>query len=115
MGYCDNIQIMKNIVELLQKKQLIFKSVKEITPRDLGSRKKVTIFIGIDLQSYYNLIIKITKKSRILQKEVDDFILLHTKCEKYNDSAIKKKIIIINAPLCSKAKAKFKDNGWRVI
>jgi hypothetical protein len=106
---------MKTLVEYLQKKQLIFKSLKEITPRELNSRKKVSIYLAIDLKSYYTLIIEITKKSRILQKEVDDFLSLHDKAQDYNGSAINKKIIIINAPLCSKAKAKFIDNGWKVF
>ena len=39
---------------------------------------------------------------------------LHEKLEKYIDSKINKKYIIIEAPLCSKAKGLLEEHGWRV-
>jgi hypothetical protein len=39
---------------------------------------------------------------------------LHEKLEKYIDSKINKKYIIIKAPFCSKAKALLEENGWKV-
>jgi len=44
---------MKNIVDYLQQKQIIFKSLKEVTPKELGSRKKIGIYVGVDLKGYY--------------------------------------------------------------
>ena len=41
---------MKQIVEYLQKKNIIFKSLKEILPKELGSRKKVSLHLGVDLK-----------------------------------------------------------------
>ena len=38
----------------------------------------------------------------------------HKRLETYNESRIKKKYIYIQAPLCSKAKALFKEEKWRV-
>jgi hypothetical protein len=105
---------MKSIVEYLQKKNIIFKSFKEILPKALGSRKKMQIYVGIDLKGYYAAIMLLEKKSRVLRKEVEELMCLHEKLEKYIDSAIKKKYIIIKAPLCSKAKALFEEHGWRV-
>ena len=105
---------MKEIVEYLQNKNLIFKSLKEIMPKELGSRKKVQLYLGIDLKDFYTLVMGIEKKSRILRKEVNELIDLHEKLEKYIDSKITKKYIIIKAPLCSKAKALLEDRGWKV-
>ena len=105
---------MKTIVEYLQKKNLIFKSLKEISPKELGSRKKITLYLGINLKGYYALVMRIEKKSRILRKEAGELMLLHEKLEKYIDSKIMKKYIIIKAPLCSKAKAMLEENGWKV-
>jgi hypothetical protein len=105
---------MKEITEFLQKKNLIFKSFKEVPPKALGSRKKVAIYLGIDLKGYYTVIMQLSKKSRVLQKEAIELMGLHEKLEKLQDTKITKKYIIIKAPLCSKAKALLQENGWTV-
>ena len=105
---------MKKIVEYLHSKNLIFKSLKEITPKELGSRKKIELYLGVDLKEYYTLVMCVEKKSRILRKEANELMLLHEKLEKYIDSKITKKYIIIKAPLCSKAKALLEEHGWKV-
>ena len=105
---------MKELVEYLNHKNIIFKSLKEITAKELGSRKKVSLYVGIDLKGYYALVVQVEKKSRVLRKEADEFFDLHEKLESYIDSKVTKKYIIINAPLCSKAKAILEDKGWKV-
>ena len=105
---------MKKIVEYLQEKHLIFKSLKSITPKELGSRKKIEIYLGVDLKDYYAVVMVVEKKSRVLRKEAEELMLLHEKLEKYIDSTIKKKYMIIKAPLCSKAKAMLEEHGWKV-
>ncbi len=106
---------MKDIVERLQEEKLIFKSLQTIDLKEFGSRKKIDLYLGVDLKKYYACIIHISKKSRILQKEAGELMAFHKKLEEYNDSVIKKKFIYIQAPLCSKAKERFKEEGWRVL
>ncbi len=106
---------MKTIVEFLQSKKLVFKSLKPIAPKELGSRKKISIWLGIDLQGYYADVMWLEKKSRVLRKEAQELMGLHEKLEKYIDSSIKKKYIVIKAPLCSKAKALLEEHGWKVF
>ena len=105
---------MKEIVEFLQQKNIIFKSFKEIVPKEIGSRKKVGLYIGVDLKGYYALVILLEKKSRVLQKEAKELMALHEKIEVHIESKINKKYIIIKAPLCSKAKALLEESGWKV-
>jgi len=105
---------MKKIVEHLQHKNIIFKSLKEIMPKELDSRKKVELYLGVDLKGYYALVMKIEKKSRILRKEAGELMALHEKMEQYIDSKITKKYIIIKAPLCSHAKKMLEENEWKV-
>ena len=107
--------MMKEIVEYLQRKNIIFKSLKEIPPKALGSRKKVAIFVAVDLKGYYADVMWLEKKSRVLRKEAEKIMELHEKLEKYIDSTIKQKFIVIKAPLCSKAKALLEERGWRVF
>ena len=105
---------MKEVVGFLQQKNIIFKSFKEIMPKEIGSRKRVSLYIGVDLKKYYALVMLLEKKSRVLQKEAKELMALHEKLEKHIDSKINKKYIIIKAPLCSKAKALLEENGWKV-
>ncbi len=105
---------MKALVEYLNHKNIIFKSLKEIMPKELGSRKKVSLYLGIDLKGYYALVMQVEKKSRVLRKEAGDLMLLHEKLEQYIDSKVTKKYMIIKAPLCSHAKAMLEKNGWKV-
>jgi len=106
---------MKEIVELLQQKGIIFKSLKEITPKEIGSRKKIGLFVGVDLKGYYALVMVVEKKSRVLRKEAQELMTLHEEIEKYIGATIKKKYMIIRAPLCSKAKALLEEHGWKVF
>jgi len=105
---------MKEIVEFLQQKNIIFKSLKEVVPKEIGSRKKIALYVGVDLKDYYTLVMLLEKRSRVLQKEAKELMVLHEKLEKYIDSKINKKYIIIKAPLCSKAKALLEEEGWKV-
>ena len=105
---------MKEIVHILQENKLIFKSLKPISIKELGSRKKIDLYLGVDLTKYYVCVIHIRKKSRILSKEAMEIMQFHKKLEIFNDSKITKKYIYIQAPLCSKAKALFKEQKWKV-
>ena len=105
---------MKEIVDLLQEKKLLFKSFSPVEVKSLGSRKKIAIYLGVDLKKYYGCVFHIKKKSRVLKKEVLEFMALHEKLEVLNDSKIKNKYIYIQAPLCSKAKALMQKEKWTV-
>ena len=105
---------MKEIVDFLQEKKLVFKSLSPIEVKSLGSRKKINIYLGVDLKKYYACILHINKKSRILKKEALELMALHEKLEVLKDSKINKKYIYIQAPLCSKAKALMQEEKWTV-
>ena len=106
---------MKQIVEAMNSKNIICKSLEEVAPKVLGSRKKVALYVGVDLKAYYCLVMRVVKKSRVLRKEATELMMLHEKMEKFKDTKITKKYIWIEAPLCSKAKALLEENGWKVM
>ena len=106
---------LKKIVDYLQQKNIIFKSFKEVAPKELGSRKKIEIYVGVDLKGYYAVVMCVKKKSRVLRKEAGELMALHEKLERYIDSKIKKKYILVEAPLCSHAKKMLEENGWKVF
>ncbi len=105
---------MKHIVEHYAGWGVVFRSLKPIPPKELNSRKKIEIYIGVDTKEYYAVVMRVSKKSRVLKKEAAEFIELHARVENYIDSKIKKKYIWIEAPLCSKAKKLLEECGWVV-
>ena len=106
---------MRNIIDICRQHGKVFSRLSLVLPKELGSRKRVGLYLGVDLKKYYTMLIYISKKSRILRKETMELMELHSRLEKYNDSKIVKKCMIIDAPLCSKAKALMLDEGWDVI
>jgi len=105
---------VKTISDKLQQEGLLFKSLKPIDIKIFGSRKKIDIYLGVDLKKYYACILHIKKKSRILSKEAIELMAFHQKLETLNESKIKKKYIYIQAPLCSKAKALMEAEKWKI-
>jgi hypothetical protein len=105
---------MKQVVERCREREMIFRSLKPIEPKRLGSRKRIQIFLGVDMKKYYHVVIFIEKKSRILRKEAEELMGFHHKVEQLIESKIKYKCILIHAPLCSKAKQLLEENGWKV-
>ena len=103
---------MKAIVEHLSHQDILCKKLTPITPKELGTRKRITLYIGVNLQGYYCSIMILSKKSRVLSKEANELMVLHEKMEKFADTAIPKKYIQIDAPLCSRAKAVMEQAGW---
>jgi len=105
---------MQYIVEKLRKKGKIYKKMKEILPKELGIRNKIKIYVATDIHGYFWTIFKISQKSKILMKDVKKFQEIYGKLTIFSDHNFKYKVLFIDAPLCSKAKASFKELGWRV-
>ena len=106
---------MRDFVEFLKSKGRIYKKIESIAPKDIGVRNKIEIYHCVDLKGYYSLTITITQKSRVLQKDVEKYNNIFNKCVSYLDHNCKYKLLIIESPLCSKAAAKFKEQGWILL
>ena len=106
---------MKHTVDILTKHHIITKKLTLLDNKFLGIRKKVMLFNGVDLHASYLFIVVVSQKSRFLRKNVLEIeeILLQTKAKLGHN--FKKKIILITAPLCSKAENELKEHGWRII
>jgi len=105
---------MQMVVDSLRKKGKIYKKMQEVLPKELGIRNKIKIFKATDVSGYFWCILAVSQKSRILMKDVHKFEEILSKLTLLFDHNFKHKIIFIDAPLCSKAKEAFKQNGWKV-
>jgi len=105
---------MQTVVDALRKKGKLYKKMLEITPKELGIRNKIKIYKATDIRGYFWAIIVINQKSRILIKDVEKFNAIFAKLVQYFDHNFKHKVLFIDAPLCSKAKASFKAHSWKL-
>lgn len=88
--------------------------MKKIDPKELQSRKRVAIYLCVDLKDFYHIVFITEQKSRFLISHADEIFLLEQKvCEKEQHNNKYKEICIKNG-LCSKAKQYLVESGWRV-
>ncbi len=97
---------MKDVVDVLQKNGIICKELKEI---NLNTRKKIKTYLGVNLKNEYCLVIAFYKKSRILIKDLEILKEINFPV----NFRYKKRILILNSQICSKAKEELKD--WRIL
>lgn len=102
-------------MSLSSKIDIEFTKLIQLEPKDLKIRKKIDIFIGDNTQKESSLILQISQKSRFLQKDVDKIEEILQIIKQNQNKNFKKKYIVIEAPLCSKAKAKFETLAWSVF
>ncbi len=105
---------MQMVVDSLRQKGKIFKKMQEIPPKELGIRNKIKIYKATDINGYFWAIFALSQKSRILMKDVHKMQEIYGKLTVFCEHNFKYKIIFIDAPLCSKAKAAFIEAGWKI-
>ena len=105
---------MQMVVDSLRQKGKIFKKMQEISPKELGIRNKIKIYKATDTNGYFWAIFALSQKSRILMKDVHKMQEIYGKLTVFCEHNFKYKIIFIDAPLCSKAKAAFIESGWKI-
>lgn len=106
---------MKALIDQLQARGKIYKRLEEVKPKELGIRNKIRIFSATDTNGYFTTIFMIAQKSRILMKDVAKFEEIYQKLVTYSGHNYKYKVLIIDAPLCSKAEKAFGEAKWKII
>jgi len=105
---------MQMVVDSLREKGKIYKKMQEVSPKELGIRNKIKMYKATDTNGYFWAIFAVSQKSRLLMKDVHKFEEIYAKLTLYCGHNFKHKILFIDAPLCSKAKAAFKTQGWKI-
>ncbi|WP_201353576.1 hypothetical protein [Hydrogenimonas urashimensis] len=99
----------------LQAGGYLFKRFEPFSLRTIGSRKRIGVYHGVDLQNRYTLVFVVDKKSRVLRKEVREWFEIKTKIEHHYGYRILQNIVLLHAPICSKAKALLESEGWSLV
>jgi len=105
---------MQILVDSLRAKGKIYKKMQEVSVKELGIRNKIRMYKATDVRGYFWAIFAVSQKSRLLMKDVHKFEEIYAKLSLYCEHKFKYKVIFIDAPLCSKAEAAFKEAGWKI-
>jgi hypothetical protein len=106
---------VKIIAKELLKMQQNYKQMNEVDPRDLGIRNKITIHYGIDSLNQKVAVLGVKQKSRIVLKDVPKFEAIIAKLSLYVEYRFSKKILMIHAPVCSKALKALEEKHFNVL
>ena len=107
--------MLKPIIDRLNVQGLIYKNLEEVQPGSLGIRNRIRLFAATDRRGYYTAIFVVAQKSRLLMKDVEKLEHILRKLELYAEHAFKQRVLMLDAPLCSKAEAALKQQGWKII
>ncbi|QKF80989.1 hypothetical protein CRV08_05500 [Halarcobacter ebronensis] len=105
---------MKELTQYYNKNGVLFKAFKEVSPKELNSRKKIKIFVATSIKGEYYALFVYDSKSRFIRKNAEELFILEEKLSSYMQHNFKKKELLIQTALCSKAKKFLEDNKWRV-
>ncbi len=103
---------MKEIVERLRRLGLLFERLERLEPREFGIKKRIELFAGKETQGRRALVAVVRRKSRFLRKDAQDLESIAQKVAEGQGMRFAKKILLYEAPMCSKALALLKETGW---
>ncbi|BBG65412.1 hypothetical protein NNO_0709 [Hydrogenimonas sp.] len=107
--------MLKSLLSPLAERGYIFKKFEPFSPKKVGSRKRISIFHGLDVQNRYLLLFHIKRRSRVSVKDAKEWLELKSMIENYYGHSILINIALVEAPVCSKAKALLESEGWEVL
>jgi hypothetical protein len=100
--------------ETFSKKKLPYKTMHEVLPSAIGVRKKVRLFHTLH-NSALCAIVALSQKSRVLLKDVDVLESIVEKMAVNSGCEYDEKLLLIEAPLCSKARKALEEEGWDIL
>lgn len=101
-------------IDLLRSSGLIFTRTEAIDAKAAGIKKRVDILKCVDAKSFYHCVLFVTSKSRFLQKNSAEVGEIYKKTVQFCGHNFKYKHIFIQNGLCSKAKERLTEDGWRI-
>ncbi|MEA1920180.1 MAG: hypothetical protein U9N52_10095 [Campylobacterota bacterium] len=99
--------------ETFTRQKHAYKNMNEIAPAAIGVRKKVRLFQTLH-DSKMSAIVALSQKSRVLLKDVAILESIVEKMAVYGNCNYEEKLLLIEGPLCSKARAALEELGWDI-
>ncbi|WP_457596201.1 hypothetical protein [Hydrogenimonas sp.] len=106
---------LKEVLDPLRQRGLVFRRFEPFSLKEIGSRKRIAVFHGVDTENRYTLVFAVKRRSRVLRRDVAEWLELKKRIEAYLGYPILQTIALIEAPLCSHAKGMLEEAGWTVL
>jgi hypothetical protein len=91
-----------------------YQQMQEITPASIGIRKKVRLFMA-RREGRLSAIVALEQKSRVVLKDVVVLESIVEKMEHLVAADFTAKVLLMEAPLCSKARRALEEQGWDIL
>lgn len=105
---------MKEVLEKLSAQHL-FSSFLPLSPSLLKTRRKMVLYKGVDTKQYYHIVFSVAQKSRFGVKHAEEMIRYEKSLVAVMDHQFKYKHLLVDAPLCSKARTVLNMDGWNIV
>jgi len=105
---------LKEILEFFTKKNIFFKSFREVDKALLKTRKKLIIYVSTDNKSNYHSIFIVEQKSRFLLRNAIELVSIEANLQNLEKHNFKYKHLLVSAQKCSKASSYLKEKGWKI-
>lgn len=105
---------MKEVLEKLSAQHL-FSSFLPLSPSLLKTRRKMVLYKGVDTKQYYHIVFSVAQKSRFGVKHAEEMISYEKSLVAVMEHQFKYKHLLIDAPLCSKARTVLNMDGWNIV
>ncbi len=106
---------MKEVTKYFLNKNILFEDLRQVSLKDLNTKKAIEIYSGVSLDKYYYAIFVLKAKSRFVLKSAKDLDVLYARLCILEGHNFKKRYLLISSPICQKAKTFLKDLKWSII
>jgi len=105
---------MKEVLEKLSAKHL-FSSFQPLPSSLLKTRRKMVLYKGVDTKQYYHIIFSVAQKSRFGLKHAEEMIGFEKSLSATLEHRFRYKHLLMDAPMCSKARTALQMDGWDIV
>ncbi|MCD8213368.1 MAG: hypothetical protein LUC34_04905 [Campylobacter sp.] len=103
----------QKIWALFEERRILLKNLKILEISEFCKKRSLTAYLGVDKNSFYEIVFIRDAKSRLLLKEAAQINEICAKFEQKFQTVIKKRVIFYNSQICSKSLDTLRQNGWR--
>lgn len=103
----------EKIFSLLGERKLLLNGFEQISLANFTRSRTLKAYLGVDMKQFYTLVFLREAKSRLLAKEASVLNEICAQIELAREHAIKKRVLFFDSQICSKARTKLEDGGWK--
>jgi len=108
-------ELLGEIVDTLVSHKVVLRRLDEVDRANLETRKKLACFLGVDTASHYVGLWRRFSKSKLLIKEVNEFLELQSRLEYICEHRVLRNFLLVESTICSKAIEALNQENWKVL